>query len=79
MDDTGDETNDDDDIMFQSFSSCSPRYSQAYMKFEELKLVCSHLVYHPLKPLVIHPPPPLTISLHCISHSIDSFKTFTYT
>jgi len=34
MDDTDDEA---EDIMFQSFSSCSPRYSKVYLKFEELK------------------------------------------
>ena len=34
--DTEDET---DELMFQSFSSCSPRYSRVYLKFEELKEV----------------------------------------
>lgn len=32
--DTEDET---DDIMFHSFSSCSPRYSRVYSNFKELK------------------------------------------
>ena len=36
-DDTEDDN--DSDIMFQSFSSCSPRYSRVYLKFEELKEV----------------------------------------
>ncbi len=34
----GEDTEDDmDDIMFHSFSSCSPRYSKVYLKFDELK------------------------------------------
>ncbi|ESO06784.1 hypothetical protein HELRODRAFT_77046, partial [Helobdella robusta] len=31
--------NDDDNWMFNSFSSCSPKYSQVYSKFEEVKQV----------------------------------------
>lgn len=30
---------DAEDIMFNSFSSCSPRYSRVYQKFEELREV----------------------------------------
>lgn len=30
---------DAEDIMFNSFSSCSPHYSQVYQKFEELREV----------------------------------------
>ena len=36
LEDTEDEM---DDIMFHSFSSCSPRLSKVYQKFEELKEV----------------------------------------
>lgn len=40
-DDTDEEDIDDDadDELFHSFSSCSPRYSKVYLKFEELREV----------------------------------------
>ena len=39
IDQTEDTEDEIDDICFQSFSSCSPRYSKTYLQFEDLKEV----------------------------------------
>lgn len=40
LEELGDTDEDENEVMFQSFSSCSPRYSRVYQKFEELREVC---------------------------------------
>lgn len=38
----GDTEDDTDDSLFQSFSSCSPRYSKVYLKCDEAKEVSTN-------------------------------------
>ena len=47
-DDTEDE---DTDLMFSSFSSCSPRYSKVNMKFDEVREVSLTVITAPSAPM----------------------------